>query len=245
MNSEQEQLPIEFEAESIETLENFLRELEEKEKDLNMSEEMVIEIDELDINDESLPEELQQKLSSNSESPPPHFSSEIYTSTSDSGEMRDLKEKISELETVNGELINTLAHHRKDFENYRQRTERERILTFRSQIGNLAMQLLPVLDNLNRALNIADKLAENTNSDSRQFFDGIVLVSQQLTETLAEMGVQPIKSVGEQFNPEFHEAVATDETSDFPPNVILEELLRGYQIGDKVIRAAMVKVNKG
>lgn len=244
MNPEQEQLPIEFEAESVETLENFLRELEEKEKDLNMSEEMVIEIDELDINDESLPEEFQQKLPTNSESPP-HFSPKIHISTSDTGEMGDLKENFSELETVNGELINTLAHHRRDFENYRQRTERERILTFRSQIGNLAMQLLPVLDNLDRALNIADKLAENTNSDSRQFFDGIVLVSQQLNETLAEMGVQPIKSVGEQFNPEFHEAVATDKTSDFPPNVILEELLRGYQIGDKVIRAAMVKVNKG
>lgn len=116
-------------------------------------------------------------------------------------------------------MINTPAHQRKDFENFRGRTERERILTFRSQIGNPATQLLPVIDNLDRALNIADKLAQSTNSDSRQFFDGIVLVSQQLNETPAEMGVQPIKSVVEQFNPEFHEAVATEESDDYETSI--------------------------
>ena len=242
MNSEKEQLPIEFETESIESLENFLRELEQQEKNLKISREMVIEIDEFDINDESIPEELQEKLAPKPETVTENISTDIHISTSDASEIRDLKQKIAELETINGELINTLAHHRKDFENYRGRTERERILTFRSQIGNLAMQLLPVLDNLDRALNMANNVVEGKISDSQQFFDGIVLVSQQLSETLAEMGVQPIISVGEQFNPEFHEAVATEESDDFPANTISEEFLRGYRIGDKVIRAAMVKV---
>ncbi len=244
MNPEKEHLPIEFETESIESLENFLRELEEQEKNLKISREMVIEIDEFDINDESVSQEIQERLAGNSKTPLQNFSSEIHISTADSdaGEIQRLKEKIAELETVNGELVNTLTHDRKDFENYRQRTERERILTFRSQIGNLATQLLPVLDNLDRALNMANNIIEGKISDSQQFFDGIVLVSQQLTETLAEMGVQPIKSVGEEFNPEFHEAVATGESDDFATNTISEEFLRGYKIGEKVIRAAMVKV---
>lgn len=242
MNPEQEQLPIEFEAESIESLENFLRELEAKEKDLNMSEEMVIEIDEFDISDESISEELQEKLSAGGANFPENTSSAVNISTSDAGEVLLLKEKISELESINEQLIKTLAHHRKDFENHRQRTERERIETFRSQIGNLATQLLPVLDNLDRALDMEKNMPDGKFSDPQQFFDGIVLVNQQLNETLVEMGVQPIKSVGEQFNPEFHEAVTTDESDELPPNTISQELLRGYRIDNKVIRAAMVKV---
>ena len=242
MNPENEQLPIEFETESIESLENFLRELERQEKNLKISREMVIEIDEFDINDESIPEDLQEKLSGNSQVPLQNYSADIHVSKADTDEVQQLKDKVAELETINGELIKTLTHHRKDFETYRQRTERERILTFRSQIGNLAMQLLPVLDNLDRALNMANNIIEGKVADSQQFFDGIVLVSQQLNETVAEMGVQPIKSVGEDFNPEFHEAVATEENSKYATNVITEEFLRGYKIGDKVIRAAMVKV---
>lgn len=243
MNSEQEQLPIDFETESIESLENFLRELEQQEKNLKISREIVIEIDELDIKDESISEELHEKLSAGPETPLQNFSPEIHLSAPpEKSEIQILMEKISQLETNNGELVNALAHHRKDFETYRQRTERERILTFRSQIGNLAMQLLPVLDNLDRALNMANNIVEGKISDPQQFFDGIVLVSQQLNETLAEMGVQPIISVGEQFDPEFHEAVATEESDELGTNTISEEFLRGYKIGEKVIRPAMVKV---
>ncbi len=69
-----------------------------------------------------------------------------------------------------------------------------------------------------------------------------MLVSQQLNEILAEMGVQPIASVGESFDPHFHEAVATEETEKVSPHTIIEELLRGYRIGEKVIRPSMVKV---
>lgn len=246
MNPEKEQLPIEFDSDTIESLEDFLRDLEEQEKNLQMSQNIVIEIDELEIDNESIPE----NFSTNSADSLPDFTPNIHLSNSpdrvstasDTSEIKALKNKISELETVNGELVNTLAHQRKDFETFRGRTERERIVTFRSQIGNLAMQLLPVLDNLNRALNMANNIVEGKISDSQQFFDGIVLVTQQLNETLAEMGVQPIKSIGEQFNPEFHEAVATEKSDKFEANTISEELLRGYRIGDKVIRAAMVKV---
>ncbi len=64
-----------------------------------------------------------------------------------------------------------------------------------------------------------------------------------MNEILAEMGVQPIIAVGEPFDPHFHEAVATEETDEFPPHTVTTELLRGYRIGDKVIRPSMVKVS--
>jgi len=70
-----------------------------------------------------------------------------------------------------------------------------------------------------------------------------VMVNQQLNEVLAEMGVLPIASIGEPFDPHFHEAVATEVSTEFPPNTVTGELLRGYRVGDRVIRAAMVKVS--
>ena len=76
----------------------------------------------------------------------------------------------------------------------------------------------------------------------KQFFDGIALVNQQINEVLSGMGVQPITTVGETFDPNFHEAVATEENTDLPPNTISAELLRGYRIGNMVIRHSMVKV---
>ncbi len=70
-----------------------------------------------------------------------------------------------------------------------------------------------------------------------------MLVNQQLGEVLEEMGVQPIVAVGEPFDPHFHEAVATETNDEVPPHTITAELLRGYRIDDKVIRASMVKVS--
>jgi len=70
------------------------------------------------------------------------------------------------------------------------------------------------------------------------------LVSHQVNDVLAEMGVQPIATVGETFDPHYHEAVATEESADLDPNTISAELLRGYRIGERVIRHSMVRVTK-
>jgi molecular chaperone GrpE len=102
--------------------------------------------------------------------------------------------------------------------------------------------MLPALDNLNRAVDFAWAMPEEKRAEIQQFFDGIVLVNQQVNEVLAEMGIQPIATVGEVFDPHYHEAVATEESSEFEPNTISAELLRGYRIGERVIRHSMVKV---
>ena len=103
--------------------------------------------------------------------------------------------------------------------------------------------MLPVVDNLNRAMDLTANNVEEKPQDFQQFFEGIVLVSQQLNEILAEMGVQPINALGESFDPHLHEAVATEASEEFPQNTVMAELLRGYRIGDKVIRPSMVKVS--
>jgi molecular chaperone GrpE len=147
------------------------------------------------------------------------------------------------MESERLDLFENARRRSTDFDNYKKRTERERSETFRNQLGNLAKQLLPVLDNMNRALDSANKLPNQKAKDFQQFFEGIVMVSQQLNEILAEMGVEPILSVGEVFDPHLHEAVATEQTDEYSPHTIIAELLRGYRIGDKVIRPSMVKVS--
>ncbi|CAN5869499.1 hypothetical protein BH20ACI4_BH20ACI4_28100 [soil metagenome] len=223
------------------SIEDFLRELEEKEKDLNMSDEMVIEIDE-DSSEQELPEFLNTELSvindSTGEAQNVQFSSEPVRTA----QTPEQGNQIADLENRVGELKKALLRRKMDFDNYRKRIERERGESFQNQIGNLATQMLPVLDNLDRALDAASHFDGEQSKDFRQFFDGIALVNQQLNEVLCEMGVQPVMTVGESFNPYFHDAVATETTDDFPPNTITEELLRGYRLGDKLIRAAMVKV---
>jgi molecular chaperone GrpE len=223
------------------SIEDFLRELEEKEKDLNMSDEMVIEIEE-DSSEQELSEFLETELSvvndSTGEVQNIQFSSEPVRTA----QTPEQTNQIADLENKVGELKKALLRRQMDFDNYRKRIERERGDSFQNQIGNLATQMLPVLDNLNRALDAALHFDGEQSKDFRQFFDGIALVNQQLNEVLCEMGVQPVLTVGEAFNPYFHDAVATEATDDFPPNTITEELLRGYRIGEKLIRAAMVKV---
>ncbi|MDI1241987.1 MAG: nucleotide exchange factor GrpE, partial [bacterium] len=71
------------------------------------------------------------------------------------------------------------------------------------------------------------------------------LVSEQINDILSKMGIKPIRTVGEEFDPHYHEAVATDESGEYPQNTITGEILRGYIVGDRVIRHSMVKVAMG
>lgn len=239
-----EQLSAESTEDHAPSVDDFLKELEEKEKDLNISSDVVIEVEESEFSEKDIPEFLKAELSNQktAENDLPAGSKETGVEKSRSGEIQQLRRQVSELENDYHELSTTLKRRQTDFENYRKRIERERGDAFLGQIGNLATQLLPVLDNLNRALEAATNLPGEQSPNFQHFFDGIVMVNQQLIEVLEEMGVEPIIAVGEPFDPHFHDAVATEESEVFSPNVVTTELLRGYRIGDKVIRPAMVKV---
>jgi molecular chaperone GrpE len=233
------------------SVDDFIKQLEEKEKDLHITAHTtIIEIEE-GFDGEELPDFMKGEFefAPAKPAPAPKPSEAVKEKPPVVGklekEITDLKEQISAMEADRDEMKRSTLRRAKDFESYKSRTERERNESFRKQVGNLATQMLPALDNLNRAVDFAMAMPEKQRAEMQQFFDGIVLVNQQVNEVLAEMGVQPIATVGEIFDPHFHEAVATEESNEHAPETISAELLRGYRIGDHVIRHSMVRVVTG
>ena len=229
------------------SVDDFIRELEAKEKDLHItSETTFIEIA-ADFEEDEIPDFIRQEM------PPP--AARAVKPAAPAGapgpdvkklenEVAELKAKVAGLEDQRAELYENSKRRLKDFESYKSRTERERSETFQRQLSNLATQMLPALDNLDRALQCTPDSGDEKNAEFAHFYDGVVLVNQQVNDVLAGMGIVPIPAIGEDFDPHLHEAVAIDEESDLPHNTITAELLRGFRIGDKVIRHSMVKVAK-
>jgi len=239
-----EEISKEFEFDDSSSIEDFIKELEAKEKDLHISSEMVIEIDEAEFNDKDLPEFLKSELFVETAAQTVNPAVNQAAISNLETEVSQLQAKISKNETERADLVKLMQNRQSDFENYKKRVERERSDTFLNILSELANQMLPVLDNMNRALDSVSNLSDDHEQGVQHFFDGIALVNQQLNEVLAEMGVEPIAAVGEDFDPHFHEAVAAEETDEFPPHTVTAEFLRGYRIGNKVVRPAMVKVSK-
>jgi molecular chaperone GrpE len=239
---------FEVEDEGSLSIEDFIRELEAKEKDLQISAGIDIEIDDPDFDDTNPPEFIKSdfaiEVAKPSQKKPEAASPKNDKAVSDlEKKVAEFREQVSKLEGERATLNETIRRRQNDFDNFKKRTERDRGETFLNQISNLATQMLPVLDNLNRALDFAATHSEGRSQDFEQFFEGIALVNQQLNEVMAEMGVLPIAAVGNAFDPYYHEAVATEITGSFAPNTVTGELLRGYRIGEKVIRPAMVRVS--
>lgn len=231
------------------SVDDFIKELEAKEKDLHITAETTFIEIAADFEDGELPDFLKPDLPENGRKAVAPAVAE--TGVADRAiaanlekELVSLKNKISTMEADRKELFEKAQRRSRDFDAYKARTERERGDTFQKQLSNLATQMLPALDNLDRALKFASEMPEEQRNNIDQFFNGIVLVNQQVNEVLVGMGIMPIATVGHPFDPHFHEAVAIEETSDFPPNTVSEELLRGFRIGDKVIRHSMVKVSQ-
>jgi molecular chaperone GrpE len=230
----------EIEMASSPSVDDFIRELEAKESELDITADLTIEVEQSEFDDRNIPdfvmEEVMSRADRSAAAADRAPANELHT------EISSLKGEIARMEGERDEMVEKSKVRVKEFENFKIRLERERRETFINQMGNLATQMLPVLDNLERALDFAAEMPEEKRAEFEQFFDGIVLVNQQVNEVFSSMGVSPIPSVGEDFNPHYHEAVATEETDRFPKNTVSQELLRGYRIGEKVIRHSMVKV---
>ena len=234
------------------SVDDFIKELEAKEKDLHITAETsIIEISESFDDHDEMPEFMREAMASNTQvkieplvdhappSPPATAAAPQLEAT-----VERLREQIEKMEADRDEQFKNSQRRARDFETYKTRTERERIETFHSQVGNLANQMLPALDNLNRALDFAMNSADEKGPEFKQFYEGIVLVNQDINEVFSRMGVTIIPSVGEAFDPHLHEAVATEVNDEMPPNTISEELLRGYRMGEKIIRHSLVKVSQ-
>ncbi len=158
-------------------------------------------------------------------------------------ELRRVQIDVQRLRDENRELTDRFARRQADFENYRRRIERERAETYGRVAGEVAGHLLPVVDNLRRALE-AEATGAGESEKFRHFLHGVELISRQLDGVLDNLGVKPVPTVGQPFDPHIHEAVATVQTDEYEPDTVTEELVRGYRLGDKLIRPAMVKVAK-
>ncbi len=121
-----------------------------------------------------------------------------------------------------------------DFDNFRKRTERERETRARYAMTEPLRDLLPVLDNLQRAL--------STPSSGDDLRLGVEMIARQFVETLARYGVEKVPTVGEPFDPRFHDAMMRVESPDVAVPTVVEELQRGYLLHDRLLRPAMVRV---
>ena len=161
----------------------------------------------------------------------------------DTAELIATRAELKRVEAENAELKNSLARRQADFENYRKRVDRERNDTYNRVVADVAEKLLPVSDNLKRALEAEASVEAAESDEFRHFLSGVDLIWKQLTGVLDALGVKPIVAVGEQFNPHIHEAVVTEATDEYEPDTVIQEIRTGYRLGDKLIRPALVKVS--
>ena len=147
-----------------------------------------------------------------------------------------LAAKVEECKTLNDKYLRLAA----EFENYKRLTQREQ----RDQIkfGNeqLLQELLPVVDNMERAIKAA-----RDNGGSAALVQGMDLTLKQLLATLAKFGVQAVESVGQTFDPSAHQAVSHVSSDTVPPNHVVDEFQKGYRLHERILRAAMVSVSSG
>lgn len=160
----------------------------------------------------------------------------------DKAELIATRSELKRIEAENAELKSQLARRQADFENYRKRVERERNETYNRMVADVAAKLLPVSDNLKRALEAESSVEAAESDEFRHFLSGVDLIWKQLNGVLDALGVKPIPSVGEPFDPHVHEAVVTEATDEFEPDTVMQEIVAGYRLGDKLIRPALVKV---
>lgn len=127
-----------------------------------------------------------------------------------------------------------------DFENNRKRQDREKQEYIKFAKEDIVMELLNVLDDLERAL----ELAQDKHQDMPAFLKGVEMILAHLYEMLKEHGVKPIEAQGKKFDPNYHEALMQAENNDLPEHTIVEELQKGYLLNDRVLRTSKVKVSK-
>ena len=139
-----------------------------------------------------------------------------------------------EKDALQDRLLRTAA----EFDNYRKRVDRDRRDQVDAATADAVVDFLPIVDDLERALKAP------TGGDSEGFRKGVELIHQQMVDLLRKRGVRPIEAVGAEFDPRYHQAVAQEASADHREGEVMEEYARGYMLGDRLLRPAMVKVAK-
>ena len=157
------------------------------------------------------------------------------------GTATEPREPESPLETLRREkdaLQDRLLRTAAEFDNYRKRVERDRREQAEALTADALSDLLPIVDDLERALKAP------SGGDVDAFRKGVELIHRQMTELLRKRGVKTIDAVGADFDPRYHQAVVQESSPDHREGEVMEEFARGYMLGDRLLRPAMVKVAK-
>ena len=147
------------------------------------------------------------------------------------------KEKKDKKDEKIEELTDRLTRQMAEFDNFRKRTEKEKSQMYEIGAKDIIEKILPVVDNFERGL-----AAVPEEEQSNPFAEGMEKIYKQLMTTLEEVGVKPIEAVGNEFNPDFHNAVIHVEDEELGENIVAEEFQKGYTYRDSVVRHSMVKV---
>lgn len=149
----------------------------------------------------------------------------------------NLEESLAKKEEELAELNTKLLRLQADFVNYKKRTEKEKDSLVNYGIESIVCELLPILDNFERAM-------ESEEKKENGFYKGIEMIQGQLIEVLHNNGIKEIESLNKPFDPNYHHAVLMEDSEDWEEGIILGVLQKGYMLNDKVIRPSMVKVAK-
>lgn len=158
-------------------------------------------------------------------------------------QIKELLEKAEKMQEYHDLLLRTRA----EFDNFRKRTQRETAMVAKLANESLLTQILPVADNLERALlsAVAHENDAQTSEDMKSFIQGVRLTQKQLLDVMSRSGLERIETArGAVFNPRFHEAMAMVETDEVEDGCIVDEFQAGYTMGDRTVRAAAVRIAK-
>jgi molecular chaperone GrpE len=152
-------------------------------------------------------------------------------------DLDDYKAVFERLQQEKEELNSKYLRLAADFQNFRKRVDKEKSDIYEFANEKLILDLLPVVDNFERALQSAKE-----NEQEKAFVKGIEMIFKQFLDVLTKNGVKEISAIGETFDPNYHHAVMQEENSDYESNTITEVFQKGYTFNEKVVRPSMVKV---
>src|SRR5581483_9279677 len=149
--------------------------------------------------------------------------------------LADAQERLAASERQLEDTVNLLKQTQADFENYQKRAARERDAERKYAVAPLARDLLPALDNLQRAMDAAKQVGE-----SGPLVQGVAATQAQVVQILGRHGITPIEALGKPFDPHLHEAVMQKPSAEHPPGTVVQVLQGGFQIHDRILRPASV-----
>jgi len=159
------------------------------------------------------------------------------TSESIAAGRKELEAELTKTQNQAQEYLDGWKRSQAEFANYRRRIEREQSQVYQNAAGSLIKRYLGAIDDLERALKVRPREGEGA-----AWADGIELIYRKLLQILESEGVKPMDAAGQQFDPNLHEAVVSEDSPDHESGQIIEVLQQGYLIGDRVLRPAMVRV---